>query len=302
MLKKIVCLALPGMAPFEFGVICEVFGIDRTRQGGPVFDFHIVAAEPGPIPHEARLRHRSMHEDLCAAADADLIAVPAYSSTAAVHPEVLRVLREAEDRGAWVLSVCSGAFVLGEAGLLDGTPRHDALDARRQARRASIRSTEVDPDVLFVEDRKRRHRRRHRGRHRRRAAHRAQGARRRRRERRSPAAWSCRRSATAASRSTSQHAASPSAAATRSRGVTDWMLENLDQDLTVDQLARKALMSSRTFARRFRAELGHDPGGLAEPAAAAARAAAARGDRPRARGRSPPRPASARPPSCGTTS
>jgi transcriptional regulator GlxA family with amidase domain len=42
-------------------------------------------------------------------------------------------------------------------------------------------------------------------------------------------------------------------------GVTEWMLENLDRELTVDELARKALMSSRTFARRFRAELGTTP-------------------------------------------
>jgi AraC-like DNA-binding protein len=41
--------------------------------------------------------------------------------------------------------------------------------------------------------------------------------------------------------------------------VTEWMLENLDQDLTVDQLARRALMSSRTFARRFRSETGTTP-------------------------------------------
>ena len=53
MLQKIVCVTLPGLAPglapFEFGVICEVFGIDRSAQGGPLFDFHVVAAEPGPI-------------------------------------------------------------------------------------------------------------------------------------------------------------------------------------------------------------------------------------------------------------
>jgi transcriptional regulator GlxA family with amidase domain len=42
-------------------------------------------------------------------------------------------------------------------------------------------------------------------------------------------------------------------------GVTEWMLENLDRDLSVDELARKALMSSRTFARRFRADLGTTP-------------------------------------------
>jgi transcriptional regulator GlxA family with amidase domain len=41
--------------------------------------------------------------------------------------------------------------------------------------------------------------------------------------------------------------------------VTDWMLGNLGEDLTIDQLARKALMSSRTFARRFRADMGTTP-------------------------------------------
>jgi transcriptional regulator GlxA family with amidase domain len=49
-LQTIACIALPQMAPFEFGVICEVFGIDRREHGGPTFDFHVVAADPGPIP------------------------------------------------------------------------------------------------------------------------------------------------------------------------------------------------------------------------------------------------------------
>src|SRR5690606_21987317 len=49
MLKKVVCLALPGTAPFEFGVVCEVFGIDRSEMGGPSFDFAIATADPGPV-------------------------------------------------------------------------------------------------------------------------------------------------------------------------------------------------------------------------------------------------------------
>jgi hypothetical protein len=48
-LQKIVVLAVPGTAPFEFGVICEVFGIDRVDSGGPTFDFHVVTADPGPV-------------------------------------------------------------------------------------------------------------------------------------------------------------------------------------------------------------------------------------------------------------
>ena len=47
MLNKVVLLALPGVAPFEFGVVCEVFGIDRSDDGGPRFDFTIATAVPG---------------------------------------------------------------------------------------------------------------------------------------------------------------------------------------------------------------------------------------------------------------
>ena len=52
MLQKIVALVIPGIAPFEFGVVCEVFGIDRTDSGGPTFDFHVVAAELGEVARD----------------------------------------------------------------------------------------------------------------------------------------------------------------------------------------------------------------------------------------------------------
>jgi transcriptional regulator GlxA family with amidase domain len=123
MLTTIVCVTLPGMSPFEFGVICEVFGIDRREHGGPVFDFHLTAAEPGPIRTKLGF-DIVVHEDLSAAADADLIAIPAYQSGEDIHPEILRVVREAEARGAWVLSVCSGAFVLGAESAGEGTRGH----------------------------------------------------------------------------------------------------------------------------------------------------------------------------------
>ena len=52
--------------------------------------------------------------------DVDLVIVPAYGSTGPVPEVVLDALRDAHARGAWVLSICSGSFALGEAGLLDG--------------------------------------------------------------------------------------------------------------------------------------------------------------------------------------
>lgn len=261
MLNKVVCVALPGMAPFEFGVVCEVFGIDRTEGGGPRFDFTIVAAEPGPIRTKLGF-DIVVHNGLEAAADADLVVIPAYHGASvcgddapAVHPEILRLVREAEARGAWVLSVCSGAFVLGEAGLLDGrrSTTHwmytDALAER-------FPGTTVDADVLFVEDRRVVT-----------GAGTAAGI---------DAALHIVRRELGASMSNniarrmvvppqrdggqSQFIQLPEARCDESlAGVTEWMLQHLDQEQTVEQLARTALMSPRTFARRFRAELGTTP-------------------------------------------
>ncbi len=74
----------------------------------------------------------------------------------------------------------------------------------------------------------------------------------------SPAGWSCPRSATADSPSTSRVPVAECKSDSFAL-VTEWMLQHLADDLTVDQLARRALMSGRTFARRFRAETGTTP-------------------------------------------
>ncbi|WP_419817057.1 GlxA family transcriptional regulator [Glaciibacter flavus] len=255
MLQKIVCLTIPGMAPFEFGVICEVFGIDRTEHGGPTFEFHVVAAEPGPVRMKLGF-DIVVHEGLETAADADLIAVPAYLGDGSAHPEILRVIREAEARGAWVLSVCSGAFLLAEAGILDG--RRATTHWMYTDKLARLYpDVEVDPDVLFVEDGKvvtgagtaagidaALH-----------VVRKELGA--------SAANIVARRMVVPPQRDggQSQFIQTPvvECKSDSFAVVTEWMLAHLDQDLSVDLLARKALMSSRTFARRFRAELGTTP-------------------------------------------
>lgn len=255
MLHKIVCVALPGMAPFEFGVICEVFGIDRSDHGGPAFDFHVVAAEPGALRTKLGF-DIVVHEDLSAAADADLVAIPAYEAGTPIHPEVLRVVREAEARGAWVLSVCSGAFILGEAGILDGR-RSTTHWMYADALATAYPNTRVDPGVLFVDDTRVVT-----------GAGTAAGI--------DAALHVVRRELGAAAANViarrmvvppqrdggqSQFIQAPVSVAPSESfaDITAWMLQSLDQDLTVDQLARRALMSPRTFARRFRAELGTTP-------------------------------------------
>jgi transcriptional regulator GlxA family with amidase domain len=253
-LKNVVLLALPGVAPFEFGVICEVFGIDRSASGGPSFDFTIATADPGPVPTSLGF-DITVASGLDVAASADLIAVPAHT-TNGIDERFLQVIRDAHDRGAWILSVCSGAFVLAQAGILDGrrATTHWMHAARLAAEYPEV---SVDPDVLFVEDRR-----------------------------------VITSAGTAAGIDAALHlvrieygAASANVIARRmvippqrdggqaqyiphpvhERGsdslapVTEWMLDNLAENLSVDQLARKALMSSRTFARRFRDDIGATP-------------------------------------------
>lgn len=253
-LEKVALIALPDMAPFEFGVVCEVFGIDRSDHGGPTFDFSIVTAKPGPVRTSLGF-DMIIENDLSAVEDADLVAVPAHLISD-VDPLVLAAIRRAVDRGAWVLSVCSGAFVLGQAGVLDG--RRSTTHWMHSERLATMYPrTEVDADVLFVED----------GNVITSAGTAAGidaclhlvrlelGA--------AAANVIARRMVVPPQRhgGQAQYIQTPVAPvrADSFAEVTDWMLENLDQDLTVDQLARRALMSPRTFARRFRADLGTTP-------------------------------------------
>src|SRR5690554_5607357 len=142
MLNKVVLLAIPGFSPFEFGVICEVFGIDRTASGGPAFDFTIGTAVPGPV--KTTLLDVIVENDLSAASEADLIAVPAHG-TGPVDEAYLEVIRDAEKRGAWILSVCTGAFALGYAGVLAGRRSTTHWMHTDQLAR-TFPETTVDPD------------------------------------------------------------------------------------------------------------------------------------------------------------
>ena len=151
MLRNVAVIALPEVAVFELGVLCELFGYDRTADGLPGYDFAVCSIDGGPVPTHAGF-DITVKDDLSRVEAADLVAVaPYYHTGYAVDPEVIGALRRAHERGAWVMSVCTGAFALGEAGLLDGRRctthwRHtDDLSGRYPA-------AKVDPDVLYVQD------------------------------------------------------------------------------------------------------------------------------------------------------
>src|SRR5918994_1692173 len=119
MFRNVAAIALDGVAPFELGVLCEAFGVDRSDQGLPRVDFAVCGVEPGPVQTSMGFTV-VVEEGLGRLAEADLIGVPATPHDGEYPEAVLAELKAAVDRGARVLSVCTGAFVLAAAGLLDG--------------------------------------------------------------------------------------------------------------------------------------------------------------------------------------
>ncbi|MEU7905705.1 helix-turn-helix domain-containing protein [Actinoplanes sp. NPDC049118] len=151
MLRNVAVIALPEVAAFELGVLCELFGYDRSDEGLPGYDFAVCSLDGRPVPTHTGF-DISVKNDLSRVEAADLVAVARYYHDGyAVDPEVTGALRRAHERGAWVMSVCTGAFALGEAGLLDGRRctthwlHTDELSQRYPA-------AKVDPDVLYVQD------------------------------------------------------------------------------------------------------------------------------------------------------
>jgi len=118
-LRDVVAIVDGLVHPFELGVACEVFGIDRSDDGLPRFDFAVCATGRRPLPGPGGM---SLHTSygLDRAANADLVVIPACHTRDQPPPRpVVDLLRDTVARGAWLLSVCSGAFLLAAAGLLD---------------------------------------------------------------------------------------------------------------------------------------------------------------------------------------
>jgi transcriptional regulator GlxA family with amidase domain len=255
MIKSVSALVLDGVAVFEFGVICEVFGIDRSADGVPNFDFKVCGPEPGkPVRTSVGATLIPDHglEDLV---NADLVAIPAIGGPEYL-PEALDAIRRAADRGAIVRTVCSGAFVAGAAGLLDGRPcTTHWMHADELAQ--MYPTARVDRNVLFVDDGNLIT-----------SAGTAAGIdaclHLVRRELGSEVTNKiARRMVVAPQRDGGQRQYIEQPIPVRcSDGFAphlDWILTNLEKPHTVASLAKRASMSARTFARRFVEETGRTP-------------------------------------------
>src|SRR4029453_10142972 len=121
MAHTVVTVVPDGFAPFELGVACEVFGLDRSELVDPWYRFVLAAVDPPPLTAKGGVFTIDTPHALEAIAEADTVLVPAWGSPPKAAPaELVEALRAADDRGARIMSVCSGAFLLGHAGLLDG--------------------------------------------------------------------------------------------------------------------------------------------------------------------------------------
>jgi AraC family transcriptional activator FtrA len=254
-MRSVAALIGTRAAAFELGIVCQVFGLDRADDGLPTYDFAVCGPRPGPVPTTSGFAVTVTH-GLDRLAAADLVTVPAWPDLdAPLDPAVARALRAAHDRGATLLSICSGAFALAGAGLLDGrrATTHWQFADRLARAHPAVR---IERDVLYVAD----------GPvlssagaaagidaclHLVRRVHGAQTANR-----------LARRMVVPAHREggQAQYVETPVPAAPAGLAdVLDWAAAHLDRPLSVAELAGRAAMSPRSFARHFRATVGTTP-------------------------------------------
>ncbi|WP_406139704.1 helix-turn-helix domain-containing protein [Streptomyces sp. NBC_01089] len=150
--KEIVSVLLFSGGPiFESSIPLSVFGIDRQDAGVPRYRLLVSAGEEGPLRTTGGLELTAPY-GLEAISRAGTVVVPAWRSiTSPPPPEALDALRRAHEEGARIVGLCTGAFVLAAAGLLDGRPATTHwMYAPTLAKRYP--SVHVDPRELFVDD------------------------------------------------------------------------------------------------------------------------------------------------------
>ncbi|MFB7343272.1 GlxA family transcriptional regulator [Streptomyces hydrogenans] len=250
---RVVVLALDGVYPFELGIPSRVFGALQDR-----YEVLTCSVDGGPVKTNADFAVTVGHGPEVLAT-ADTVLLPPFDLSRLsreLPPGVGEALARVRP-GTRIVSICTGAFVLAAAGLLDGRPAttHWAV---AEVFRSWYPAVALDPDVLFVDD------------------------------------GTVLTSAGAASgvdvclhlvrrdhgAAVANHVARvcvvppwrdggqaqyiehpvPPAAGSGTSATRQWALENLHEPLTLTELAGHARMSLRTFARRFGEEVGMSPG------------------------------------------
>ncbi|MFG2822971.1 helix-turn-helix domain-containing protein [Kitasatospora sp. NPDC048365] len=243
-----------GMLHFELSLATEVFGSPPAAVPGPWYELALCG--PGPV-RVGRFRLEPDH-GLERLARADTVIVPGWADPDVAPPaDLVDAVRAAYEAGARVASLCTGAFVLAAAGLLDGrrATTHWAHTGELAARHPLV---EVDPDVLYVDG----------GRvltSAGKAAAMDLCLHLVRQDRGSAVANAvARRLVVPPHRDggQAQFVTTPVPAPDRQHPLAElfpWIMERLDRPLTVEDLARRAGLSSRHLTRHFRATTGTTP-------------------------------------------
>ncbi|HEX4015758.1 MAG TPA: helix-turn-helix domain-containing protein [Frankiaceae bacterium] len=250
---RVVAVAVPEVVAFDLSIPAQVFGHRDERER---YSFTVCSLQAGPVPTTTAGFSVNASASLAALRRADTVIVPGFMTLDGLPPALGASLRAAYRRGARIVSICTGAFALAEAGLLDGRPAtthwRDAADLAR-----AYPAVDVQPDVLYIDD----------GQvltsagvaagidlclYIVRADHGAEAATR-----------IARRMVVAPHRDggQAQFIDRPITAGTQTElaGVCTWVLSHLAEELTVPVMAREAALSERTFRRRFGAEIGTTP-------------------------------------------
>ncbi|WP_069742135.1 GlxA family transcriptional regulator [Streptomyces sp. EN23] len=253
---------LPSWDLYELSIPCTVFGKPQPDLADPWYDLRLCGMrEPGSAAHDGAGLSLHTPYGLADLAAADTVIVPSVPDPCVdegrpLPPELITALRRAHDAGARMVSLCTGAFALAEAGILDGrrTTAHWLHTSQLAARYPKVR---VDDSVLYVDDGDVLTSagltagldlclhlvRRDLGAH--------------------VANQLARRMVVPAHRpgGQAQFIEQP-VPATDDKGlapVLDWARAHLDRPLTVEDLARRAAMSPRTLYRRLQAATGVTP-------------------------------------------
>jgi AraC family transcriptional regulator, transcriptional activator FtrA len=253
---NVAIVVYDGVFPFEFGVAADIFGNDyAVAFGVPWYRVSICAATPSVTVHPGFRMQVPCGLEALQAADTVIVTSTQYAER--VPAEVLDALREARQRGCRMFSLCTGAFILAAAGILDGRPATTHWSECAELARRYPRVC-VDPGVLYVDD--------------------------------GDVLTSAGSAASidlclhvvqrdygteVATRlardlvvplqrdgGQAQYIEAPVPALDSANLFADtmaWLQEHLDQAVTVNDLAARAAMSPRTFARRFLAAVGTTP-------------------------------------------